>query len=93
MLNIKESNYWAIRDFAILGDNSRIQGTKLNALFNLVQKKGEPMQTENKKLKGVKVINYGKGEYIGFIHTPFKDKNFFPCKLQTVSLTELAPGE
>jgi len=88
-MKINEQNYWAIHDFAVLGDNSRIQGQKLNALFNLIQKKGEPMKTQCKKLNGVKVIDYGKGEYIGFIHTPYKKDCFFPCKLETVSLTEL----
>ena len=88
-MKIKESNYWAIHDFAVLGDNSRIQGIKLNALFNLIQKKGEAMKTKDKKLNGVKVIDYGKGEYVGFLHTSYKNGEFFPCKLQTISLTEL----
>jgi len=89
MANIKESNYWAIHDFAILKDNSRIQGTKLKALCKLAQIKGEPAQSNDKQINGVNVLEYGKGEFIGFIHTPIKKGQFFPCKLQTISMTEL----
>lgn len=33
---IKSSNYWAIHDVALLGNWSRVQGTKLQALYHLV---------------------------------------------------------
>ena len=90
MVNIKESNYWAIYDFAILKDNSRIQGTKLKALHRLTQTKGEAAKSNDNKINGVNVLHYGKGQYIGFIHTPIKTGQFFPCKLQTIAMTDIS---
>lgn len=86
---IKESNYWAIHDFANLNQWERITGTKLQALYTLIQKKGEPMQTEEEGLNGVKVLEYAEGQYVGLIRTGFKRCGFFPCKMKCISLTNL----
>jgi hypothetical protein len=87
MANIKESNYWLIKDFAIHNNRKEMQGIKLNALYNLVQKKGEPMKTDDANLSGVKVLEFAKGEYIGFKRTG--GKTFFPCAIKTILLTSL----
>jgi hypothetical protein len=86
---IKPSNVWAIHDFSLLNQSHRITGNKLIALYRLIQKKGEPIQTEDEELKGVNVLEYDSGKYIGFIHTPIKKGSFFPCKLKTINLTTL----
>ena len=86
--NIKEQNYWMIKDFAI--DNSRrpeVQGNKLKALYNLVQKKGTAIITKDEKLEGVKVLEFGEGEFIGFKRTG--GSSFYPCVLKTILLTDL----
>jgi hypothetical protein len=87
---IKASNYWAIHDLALLGDWSRVQGTKLQALYHLVQCRGKVLDgPHDAKYKGIKVLEYGVGYYIGFIRTAYKAGTFFPCKLHVVSLQEL----
>jgi hypothetical protein len=87
---IKASNYWAIHDVALLGNSSRVQGTKLHALYHLVQRRGKVLEGPHDiKYKGIKVLEYGDGCYIGFIRTAYKVGTFFPCKLHVVSLQEL----
>lgn len=87
---IKTSNYWAIHDVALLGNWSRVQGTKLQALYHLVQRRGKVLEGPNDSwYKGIKVLEYGNGCYIGFIRTACKADTFFPCKLHLVSLQEL----
>tara|TARA_R110002111_G_scaffold106609_1_gene164976 strand:+ start:1235 stop:1555 length:321 start_codon:yes stop_codon:yes gene_type:complete len=52
---IKTSNYWAIHDFALFGNRSRIYGTKLKALYHLVQAKGEALDWgSSHKYEGLK---------------------------------------
>ena len=90
---IKTSNYWAIHDFALFGNRSRIYGTKLKALYHLVQAKGEALDWgSSHKYKGVKVLDYGNGESIGFIRTGFKSNSFYPCKLYLLCLQALGGG-
>ena len=87
---IKASNYWAIHDVALLGNWSRVQGTKLQALYHLVQRRGKVLEGPHDiKYKGIKVLEYGEGCYIGFIRTAYNKDTFFPCKLHVVSLQEL----
>ena len=87
---IKTSNYCAIHDVALLGNWSRVQGTKLQALYHLVQRRGKVLEGPNdSRYKGIKVLEYGNGCYIGFIRTAYKADTFFPCKLHVVSLQEL----
>lgn len=89
MVNIKEANYFAIKEFALFANYSRINGTKLHALYRLIQKKGEPIKSNDKNLAGVKCLEFDKGEYVAIIHTPFKKGCFFPCKLRQIHLQRL----
>jgi hypothetical protein len=88
-VNIKDSNMWAIHDSFMLNNENRITGNKLIALYKLIQKKGEPIKTNDKELKGVKVIEYKKDNFIAMIHTPLKKDSFYPCKLKKIVLTSL----
>lgn len=66
---------------------SKIRETKLFALLKLVEKKGTPVNApDNESLNGVKVLEYKKDFFIGFIKTTYKNNSF---KLQTFSLTKL----
>jgi hypothetical protein len=87
-IHIKESNYWMIRNF-ISNDVNKLEGSKLESLYKLIQKKGELAKTKDPTINGVKVLEYDKGSFIGFIHVPVKMGSFFPCKLSTISMQEL----
>lgn len=64
--------------------NSKIIETKLFALLKLVDKKGTKINApDNESLNGVKVLEYKKGFYIGYIKTEYPNGTF---KLQTFSL-------
>jgi len=88
--NIKEENYNSIRYFAIHGVGGNMQGSKLKALFTLIQKKGSAIDTENindgHKWKGVKALEFAKGEYIALKHWPSKKGFFFPCALRQLHM-------
>ncbi|MER3374024.1 MAG: hypothetical protein RIM83_05245 [Allomuricauda sp.] len=87
---IKASNYWAIHDLALSGNGNRVRGTKLQALYHLVQRRGKILDgPHDSRYKGIKVLGYGNGCYIGFIRTPYNADTFFPCTLHVVSLQEL----
>jgi hypothetical protein len=88
-VNIKKSNQWAIHDAFMLANDTRMTGNKLIALYKLIQKKGEPIKTNDENLKGVKALEYKKDNFIAMIHTPFKKGCFYPCKLKKIVLTVL----
>lgn len=81
---IKKSNAIEIDKHIKNAFNSKIVETKLFALLKLVDKKGTKIEApENDCLNGVKVLEYKKGFYIGFIKTEYKNGSF---KLNTFSL-------
>lgn len=86
--NIKPQNYYRIKDFAEGRQRSDMQGTRLNALFRLIQKKGEPIESEDVKIKGVKALQISENEYVA-IKRAGPLHSFFPCSLRTITLTKL----
>ena len=88
MIHLKEQNKKDINSFAFGGQPPKMQGTKLQALYNLIQKKGEPIESDDENLNGVKALKISESEYVGMIHTPVK-ATFYPCKLKTIILTTL----
>lgn len=85
---IKEQNYWCIKDFAMSRNRPEMQGTKLKALFRLIEKRGEPIDTKDSKLNGLKALQIGEGEWVAMKRTAIQD-SFFPCMLKTYLLTSL----
>jgi hypothetical protein len=85
---IKESNYWFIYDFAMGRRRIEMQGTKLQALYKLIQKRGEKIETEYKDLKGVMALEIKTGEWIAIKRTSVRD-SFYPCTMKTFILTQL----
>jgi len=85
---IKKSNYWMLYDFVRNRIRPEMQGTKLKAVFKLIESKGEPIETDCNKLKGVKALQIAEGEYIAMKRTGING-SFYPCCLQTYLLTEL----
>lgn len=84
---IKEQNYWAIHDAFLLNIAHRIQGTKLQALHRLIQRKGENLNLSNdKKIKGLLLKD---GTYIGMEIKPLSKNSFFPCKVKKYHLQKL----
>lgn len=86
--NIKESNYWSIYDFAMSRPRPEMQGTKLQALFKLIEKRGEPIETKENNLNGLKALQIKEGEYIAMKRTAING-SFYPCMLKTYLLTDL----
>jgi len=87
-VNIKTSNYWAIKDFS-MGNDERIHGDKLIALYSLIQKKGKLIKGDN-QYNHLKALEFSDNEFIAIEYTPFnKNGNFYPCKLKTIILTTL----
>jgi len=87
IINIKPIHRIGIEQIA-KGYPTNIVGSKLIALYNLIQKKGEPMVSEDKRYNGVKVIWYSKTDGVGFIRQS-TGKSFFPCVLRTIQITKL----
>jgi hypothetical protein len=82
---IKESNRWKIHDF-LLG-RSR-PDLNIQALYRLIQKKGEPIKTSDERLNGVNALKYSDTEYIAIVRTPLTQSrgSFYPCKIHTFKL-------
>tara|TARA_R110001583_G_scaffold9203_4_gene43657 strand:+ start:27999 stop:28328 length:330 start_codon:yes stop_codon:yes gene_type:complete len=86
---ISEQNYWAIHDFAYFNSYKRIYGTKLEALYRLVQGKGKVIDFSNDRIyHNIKVLEYGNGDFIGFVRTAYSKTSFFSCKLKIIVLRE-----
>ena len=80
MVHIKESNLNKILSFAN-GNNNEIQGSKLEALYTLIQKKGiEISESENTKLIGIKAMELPNLQHIGIVYKGYS-KNFYPCTI------------
>jgi len=61
----------------------------LEVLYRLIQWKGKPLSFEkDSAYNGLKVIEFGEKDYIGFIRQGVSP-SFFPCKLQIVILRKL----
>lgn len=79
-VKIKEANMWAIRDFSLLQDFGRIQGTKLMALDKLIQTKGEVIFADSdNELNEKKCLEFAPGQFIALEVEHFGE-SFFPCK-------------
>ena len=83
-VNLKPANVAKIRDFA-KGDNSHFEGSKLKALYNLIQLK-------NDTVDGIKNVNkcleFSTGEYVAIERTGATE-NFFPCAVRVHYLVKL----
>jgi hypothetical protein len=93
---IKEANYWSIYDFAMSRNRPEMQGNKLKALFKLIEKRGEPIETKETNLNGLKALEIKPGEWVAIKRTTFgkpagqlNGQPFYPCMLQTYLLTTL----
>ena len=84
MVFIKESNVKEIDKHIKDAHSSKIVEGKLFALHKLIDKKGSKLDApSNESLHGLKVLEYKKGFYIGYIRTMYKSGH---SKLQTFSL-------
>ena len=79
--NIKPKHEALIRHFLTSDPTTEteIQGRKLMALHRLIQMKGEPIDTTDPKLHGLKAYQFSPTEYIAIKHTPTTARSFFPC--------------
>jgi hypothetical protein len=88
-INLKQHNISEIDKFIENHFNTTIQGTKLHALYNLIQRKGKRVESkENSKLNGKKVLEYKPGNYICLDRTGSK-KSFFPCSISVIQLVDI----
>lgn len=85
-VNIKPKNLDLIHRVAQGQQPSEIYGIKYHALYKLIQKKGHPMETEDKLLNGVKALEYMPGHYIAIKRDLGYTANFYPCRLRTIHL-------
>lgn len=87
---IKTQNYFMLKDIGLRGIEARqeAQGDKLKAIFRLIQKRGEPIKSNDKRFHDLKALEFGPGEYIAMKRTGPTDK-FFPCAIKTILLTTL----
>lgn len=89
-VNLKQQNYWILHDIAMRGLGSRKEavGTKVNAIYKLIQAKGETVSSDDPKHNGLKALEISEGEFIAMKRTGPKD-TFFPCSIQTIHLQNL----
>lgn len=85
MIKLKAKHRWAITHFAQENDRSYFRGAKLEALHRLIQRRGEEIFTDG-DLRGVKALEFNKGDFVAMIHRPYNAPSFFPCKLHTIHL-------
>ena len=84
--NLKPANIEQILNFAN-SKPSKIEQSKLKALYALIQKKGERIESINQKLDGVYCLELKENLFIAIKRAGPKDK-FFPCVLNTYLLSE-----
>lgn len=82
-INIKESNLNRI--IAFMEGKEIENNIQFKALDKLIQKRGEPIQSDDLKLNGVKCILLPTNQYFAMVHEPIGE-NFYPCITQTYIL-------
>ena len=70
-------------------NRSDMEGMSVQALFRLIQKKGEPIKSEEPKYNGVKAYEFANGEFIAIKRTAGPKDKFYPCAIQIILLTTL----
>lgn len=76
-VNIKPQNVALIESF-ISKTCDTIQGIKLIALYTLIQKRGEIIESNEESINGLKCLEFKPGEYIAIKRAGGK-VNFYPC--------------
>ena len=90
-VNLKPKTVFDIRELAtkkqgeVLTHNP-IQGKRMEALYSLIQKKGNPIESEEAKYNGIMALEFSKGEYIAIKRIGEKENSFFPCAIRTLYL-------
>lgn len=86
---MKPANITAVLQFAA-GVPSPVQGTKLKALYTLIQKAGEPVTTTDEKspLNGLKALRLDANTFI-VLSRRAVGPDFFPCSMHMYLLEEL----
>lgn len=85
---IKEANLQKIIALANNDTENCLQGTQLEALYNLIQKKGDTIRSKNKKLNGLKCIKLPNNKYLAIKHIPYGN-SFYPCMTRTFLMEEV----
>ena len=83
MVQLKQKNIKTIRTYCKF--NVLPTGEKMEAIYRLIQKRGVPIESED-KLNGIMCLMFDKGEYIALKRTGSKEK-FFPCSIKKIYLT------
>jgi len=79
---IKPANVEQIVNFAN-SKPSNFDGSKLQALYRLIQAKGEPIETTDKNLNGVYCLQLKEGVYVAIKRSFGSKEKFFPCMIKT----------
>lgn len=89
MVHLKESSLRAIR-LSFKGLSHELQGTRLQAFYNLIQKKGEPLTCEeDRSFNGLMGLQISPGEYVAIKKTSYREGSFFPCAMHLYRFTTI----
>lgn len=87
---MNERNIHKINDLAL---GRKRPDINMQALYRLIQHKGEPIKTSDTRMNGVNALEYSEGQYIAMIRTAtqqaIKQGSFYPCAIQIIQLTKL----
>lgn len=86
-VNLKPANIEKIRAFAASAQSIAMTGLSAQALYKLIQKKGDPITSDDKHVHGLMALPIAEGEWIA-IKRIAVNKNFYPCVLHTYLLTQ-----
>lgn len=88
-VNINPKNYLRIMANATRQPGG-LEGSKLQALFSLIQARGHVITNEAGVLLygGAKALKISETEYIAIERTAF-GRGFYPCRMKFILLTEL----
>lgn len=86
-VNLKFANVEKIRAFAASAQSIAMTGLSVQALYRLIQRKGEPVKSDAKHVHGLLALPIAEGEWIA-IKRIAVNKNFYPCVLHTYLLTQ-----
>ena len=91
VINLKPTTVQEILSFVHGQQPERMQGSRLKALYSLIQSKGEPISADNKRLNGQKALKIKDNLWIALVRTSSvqNSEQFYPCRLDSFLLESL----
>ena len=88
-VNLSAKNVALIHNVATGKTPESFYGIGYKALYELIQRKGDVVESTDKLYDGIKALRYKPGFSIAIIRDMDNGVDFYPCRLRTICLEDI----